>query len=87
MPQFGWHQTSSASHAFLDRERLESGRNFKKDLAEAAMRSTVMVLVMSKAALQKMCTLKADSEDNLLLEWSLALELLESSDLPFSCRS
>jgi hypothetical protein len=46
-----------------------------------------MVLVMSKAALQKMCTLKADSEDNLLLEWSLALELLESSDLPFSCRS
>jgi hypothetical protein len=74
-------------HAFLDRERLEVGRNFKKDFAEAAMRSTVMVLIMSKAALQKMCTLKADSEDNLLLEWSLALELLESSDLPFSCRS
>jgi hypothetical protein len=31
-----------------------------------------------------MCTIEADSpEDNLLLEWSLALELLESSHLPF----
>jgi hypothetical protein len=71
-------------HAFLDRQRLEVGRNFQKDFAEAAMHSTVMVLIVSKAALKKMCTLKADSpEDNLLLEWSLALELLESSHLPF----
>ena len=34
-------------HAFLDRQRLEVGRNFQKDFAEAAMHSTVMVLIFS----------------------------------------
>ena len=69
-------------HVFLDQRRLEEGRNFKIDFSEGAIHSTVMVLIMSKAAMQKMKNLKTDSEDNVLLEWTLALELVENSSLP-----
>ena len=68
---------------FLDRRRLQTGRNFKTDFSVAAMNSTVMVLIVSKAALVKMLSLQAESEDNVLLEWTLALQLIAIKQLHF----
>ena len=69
---------------FLDRQRLEAGRNFKIDFCEAVIHSTGIVLIVSKSALQNMLTLKQDSPaDNLLIEWTLASELQDARILEF----
>jgi hypothetical protein len=48
------------------------------------MKSTVVVPVVSAAALQRMLTLTANSEiDNVLLEWVLICELLEIGELEY----
>jgi len=70
-----------ALQAFLDKKRLQVGRNFQRDFALALSTSRVMVPIVSHAALAKMHTLQADSEDNVLLEWLLGLELLEQKQL------
>ncbi len=63
---------------FLDKRRLEDGRNFQEGFAEALLKSQFPVVIMSSEALTGMVTLKAGSDiDNLLLEWTLILELLE----------
>ena len=63
---------------FLDKRRLEDGRNFQEDFAEALLKSQFPVVIMSSEALKRMAKLEAGSDiDNLLLEWSLILELLE----------
>ena len=62
---------------FLDKRRLEDGRNFQDDFADALLNSQFPVVVMSTEALKRMVTLEAKSDiDNLLLEWTLILELL-----------
>jgi hypothetical protein len=70
-------------HVFVDRNRLEDGRNFKTDFSQAVMHSTVLVLIVSKAALHKMLRLQEDSEDNVLLEWTMVAELLEIRALDY----
>jgi hypothetical protein len=70
-------------HVFVDRNRLEDGRNFKTDFSQAVMHSTVLVLIVSKAALHKMLRLQEDSEDNVLFEWTMVAELLEIRALDF----
>jgi hypothetical protein len=63
---------------FLDKQRLQDGRNFQEDFADALLKSSVPVTIMSTAALARMQSLKADSAiDNLLLEWTLIVELLD----------
>jgi hypothetical protein len=65
-------------HVFLDRVRLQAGRRFDKDFLEALFMSTVVVPVVSMGALERMMTLKEDSDvDNVLLEWTLICELFE----------
>jgi hypothetical protein len=62
---------------FLDRRRLEGGRDFRGDFARALASATVAVPVVSWRALQRMLKLGEDSEvDNVLLEWTLMLELV-----------
>jgi hypothetical protein len=62
---------------FLDRRRLEGGRDFRGDFARALASATVAVPVVSWRALQRMLELGEDSEvDNVLLEWTLMLELV-----------
>ena len=69
---------------FLDRQRLEDGRMFATDFATALINSTVVVPIVSFKALERMLTLAHDSEiDNVLLEWSLIVELVEAGDLSF----
>jgi hypothetical protein len=69
---------------FLDRNRLEDGRDFSSDFAIALINSLVAVPIVSCASLVRMLNLKADSKiDNLLLEWTLIIELLDSGHLHF----
>uniref|UniRef100_A0A7S0YYN7 Uncharacterized protein n=1 Tax=Hemiselmis tepida TaxID=464990 RepID=A0A7S0YYN7_9CRYP len=68
---------SNAVRVFLDKRRLERGRNFRDDFAGALIGSRVVVPVVSAYALARMKGLKEGSAcDNVLLEWVLSLELL-----------
>lgn len=62
---------------FLDRERLQGGNNFVTDFMTAMLASTVVVPLLSTKALERMVGIKGgeDSADNVLLEWTLTLEL------------
>jgi len=71
-------------HVFLDRNRLEEGRIFSSDFANALIKSLVVVPILSSAALARMFDLKSDSNiDNVLLEWMLIVELLARGHLKF----
>jgi hypothetical protein len=68
----------------LDKMRLQDGRNFQEDFADALLVTSLPVVILSTAALQRMLQLKADSAiDNLLLEWTLIVELLHSKTIRF----
>ena len=76
--------TGHEIHVFLDKKRLQDGRNFQEDFADALLVASLPVVILSTAALQRMATLKADSLiDNLLLEWTLIVELLQSKTIHF----
>jgi NLR family CARD domain-containing protein 3 len=69
-------------NVFLDKRRLQDGRNFQDDFADALLKTSVPVVIMSTAALQRMVKLTAGSAiDNLLLEWTLIVELLDSKTI------
>ena len=64
---------------FQDAKRLKGGNDFVTEFLEAICRSTVIVPIVSLAALAKMRTLTPESEvDWVLLEWVLAIYLHES---------
>jgi hypothetical protein len=70
---------------FLDRHRLEEGRRFDFDFMTAMTNSTVVVPLVSWDALQRMLKVQPNTPDracdNVLLEWCLAMELLEQHKL------
>jgi hypothetical protein len=69
-------------NVFLDKRRLQDGRNFQDDFAHALLKTSVPVVIVSTASLQRMVELHAGSAiDNLLLEWTLIVELLESKTM------
>jgi hypothetical protein len=69
---------------FLDKRRLQDGRNFQDDFADALVKTSLPVVILSTAALQRMVKLQADSAiDNLLLEWTLIVELLHSKTITY----
>lgn len=73
-----------ACSVFWDVKRLESGGDFRQDFMEAMWRSLGVVPIVSIEALQRMTTITAHSPcDNVLLEWTLALELLEARRIHF----
>ena len=85
------YNVHSADHervvVFLDRQRLQDGKDFQKDFVKALYKSYVIVPILSLDALSRFTavdekTNKAlftqDSpEDNLLVEWILALHFIE----------
>lgn len=76
--------SGSEIHVFLDKRRLQDGRNFQEDFADALLVTSLPVVILSTAALQRMASLKEDSAiDNLLLEWTLIVELLHSKTIAF----
>ncbi len=61
---------------FLDRHRLQDGQNFSEEFSSALINSTGILPVVSCAALERMLSLTPESNvDNVLLEWTLALEI------------
>jgi hypothetical protein len=69
---------------FLDRHHLEDGRRFDKGFVKAFLKSTVVVPIVSCAALQKMVSLNIDSLiDNLFVEWVIVAELQDIGVLEF----
>ena len=57
-------------------------RNFQDDCADALLKTSMPVVILSTAALQRMVKLNADSAiDNLLLEWTFIVELLDSKTI------
>ena len=62
--------------AFLDRRSLELGKDFQESFVEALTRSTVVVPIVSHAALDRMVKHDPNAEDNVLVEWLCALFLL-----------
>jgi len=62
--------------AFLDRQRLYLGRDFQLEFMQAICTSRVVVPIVSGSALSRMRNLTEEGGgDNVLLEWTLALEL------------
>ena len=71
--------SSREINVLLDKRWLQDGRNIQDDFADALVKTSVPVVVLSTASLQHMVYLTADSViDNLLLEWTLIVELLDS---------
>ena len=68
---------------FLDRKRLKEGETFDFSFMRALDSSRVIVPIVSWAALQRMTSLQANSAiDNVLLEWSLAVEMHKTRGVP-----
>lgn len=75
-----------AVQVFLDKQRLQSGRDFQRDFSVALVNSVLFVPVISHHALKRLLTFESDSDvDNLLLEWTLAVDLLEQGKLAGCC--
>ncbi|KAJ1434190.1 hypothetical protein B484DRAFT_394161, partial [Ochromonadaceae sp. CCMP2298] len=65
---------SRAVQVFLDKKRLQGGRQFQSDFASALAASLVLVPLLSADAMQRMLDHDPTREDNVLVEWTLALE-------------
>ncbi len=63
---------------FLDNKRLKDGQRFDKEFAKALLHSTIVMPVVSSAALSRMRDHNAAEIDNLLLEWILAIQCYKS---------
>jgi hypothetical protein len=62
---------------FLDSERLEGGEDFREGFLLALIRSTMVAVILSNDALQKMLKHSPTLVDNLLLEWISTLACKE----------
>ncbi len=62
-----------AVEVFLDRMRLQDGRNFRDDFGKSLAYSTVVVPIISYEALLRMMKHDPTTVDNVLVEWILAL--------------
>jgi hypothetical protein len=72
-------EDSRAVQVFLDKVRLQGGRQFQFDFASALASSLVVAPLLSVDAMRKMLDHDPTSEDNVLVEWMLALECYASS--------
>jgi len=75
----GFHTVDRENRAvqvFLDKIRLKDGMQFQTEFGPALISSTVFVPILSASALQRMLTHDPLKEDNVLIEWMLALECI-----------
>ena len=63
---------------FLDDKSLKVGINFQSSFATALMNSTIVVPILSSMALERMIKHDPTREDNVLIEWILAIECFAS---------
>ena len=64
---------------FLDSVRLQLGKHFQLDFAKALVKSSVIVPIITRNALERMTVGRHDAnkEDNVLVEWIMSLEMLK----------
>ena len=65
-----------AVQLFFDIARLKGGQQFQKAFGEALAKSTVFVPIVCESALKRMVFHNPEEEDNVLIEWMLALECM-----------
>mmetsp|Transcript_28352 Transcript_28352/g.61123 ORF Transcript_28352/g.61123 Transcript_28352/m.61123 type:complete len:347 (+) Transcript_28352:433-1473(+) len=65
---------SRAVQVFFDKKRLQGGRQFQSDFASALQNSLIVAPLLSADAMQRMLDHDPTREDNVLVEWLLALE-------------
>jgi GTPase SAR1 family protein len=71
---------------FLDSKRLLTGHSWKEGFIEGLKRTTILVPIISKGAIEPMSQLDPDNSkdwcDNVLLEWKLGLSLKKMDGFP-----
>ena len=89
LSKFVWGREGRRLRVFLDRERLLPGYSWKEGFVEGLKRSTIMVPIVSKGALEPMSLANnfnpgngEDWCDNVLLEWKLGLNLVQMDEYP-----
>ena len=68
-----------AVQVFFDKARLKDGQQFQEAFGKALVNSTIFVPMVCASALQKMLSHNSADEDNVLIEWMLALECMKDS--------
>ena len=68
--------TNRSISTFLDSERLQKGMSFQTEFVKALINSSVVVIIFSRHALERLLIGRHDSnrEDNCLIEWIISLE-------------
>ena len=66
-----------ALQVFFDSVRLRGGQQFQKGFGGALIKSTVFVPIVCESALQRMLNHNPEEEDNVMIEWMLALECIQ----------
>ncbi len=72
---------------FLDTKRLRAGSEFQKSFSHALMGARVVCPILSVDALKRMVAHDPAAVDNVLLEWLLMSEFLDSGDVKVRIRS
>jgi len=67
---------NKAVTVFLDKVRLKEGEQFQGAFGKALINSTIFVPMLCTSALQRMIYHNPTVEDNVLIEWMLALECM-----------
>ena len=67
-----------AVQLFYDKDRLKVCQQFQKAFGRALVNSTIFVPILCTTALQKMLSHNSADEDNVLIEWMLALECVQN---------
>ena len=66
-----------AVDVFYDKIRLKDGRQYQTEFGKALINSTILVPIFCTLAFQKMLNHDPTYEDNVLIEWMLALECMQ----------
>eukprot|EP00935_MAST-01C_sp_MAST-1C-sp1_P001818 g1818.t1 len=86
LAKFAYGDEGRRLRVFLDSKRLLGGLSWKEGFVEGLKKSTIMVPIVSKGALEPMAQLDPtngkDWCDNVLLEWKLGLNLIKGKDFP-----
>ena len=66
-----------AVKVFLDKDILKKGHQFQCEYGKALVQSTILVPILSTAVLRKMTDHNPEEQDNVLIQWILALECMQ----------
>ena len=66
-----------AFKVFLDKDIVSKGHQFQREYGNAVINSTILVPLLSTSVLKKLSNHKPEEEDNVLIQWMLALECMQ----------